>query len=96
MPNLFSKLKEIKDMRQQAKTLQGALAGESYTAQSGGVSVTVNGSFELTDVKVTEELSREQAAAAFRKATNEAIKKMQRTVAQKVQAMGGLPKLGGQ
>lgn len=95
MANLFSKLKEIKDLRQQAKTLQGALAGETFTAESSGVSVTVNGSFELTEVRVTEELSREQVAGAFRRATNEAIKKMQKTVAQKVQAMGGLSKFGG-
>ena len=50
MPNLFGKLKQIKDLRAQAKKYQGAIGGELATAEHDGVSVTVNGSFELTNV----------------------------------------------
>lgn len=96
MPNVFGKLKQIKDMRDQAKKLQGAIGDEKSTAEHDGVSVTVNGSFELTDVQITRDLPREQVARAVAKAGTEAIKRMQKTVAQKIQAMGGLGKLGGQ
>jgi DNA-binding protein YbaB len=95
MPNLFGKLKQIKDLRAQAKKYQGAIGGELATAEHDGVSVTVNGSFELTNVVISRDLPREQLAKAMAKAGTEAIKRMQKTVAQKIQAMGGLGKLGG-
>jgi DNA-binding protein YbaB len=96
MANIFGKLKQIKDMRTQAKQLQGALGNEVSTADHDGVSISVNGQFELTDVKIDRDMGRDQLAKAIAKAGTEAIKKMQKTVAQKIQAMGGLSKLTGQ
>lgn len=95
MANVFSKLKQIKDLRNQAKELQGALGNESISAEYDGVIVAVNPSFEVTDVKIEKDLTKEQLAKAFQKATNEAVKKTQKVVAQKIQAMGGLSKFGG-
>ncbi len=96
MPNIFGKLKQIKDLRDQAKKLQGAIGGELSTSEHDGVSVTVNGSFELTDVQIARDLPHDQLGRAVAKAGTAAIKAMQKTVAQKIQAMGGLGKLGGQ
>jgi DNA-binding protein YbaB len=96
MANVFSKLKQIKDLRSQAKQLQGALGNELSTAEQDGVSITVNGQFELTNVTIEHDLSRDQMSKAVAKAGTEAIKKMQKIVAQKIQAMGGLGKLTGQ
>ena len=95
MANVFSKLKQIKDLRSQAKQLQGALGDEKSTADYDGVHITVNGQFELIDVNIERDLNRDQLAKAITKAGTEAIKKMQKTVAQKIQAMGGLSKLTG-
>lgn len=95
MANIFGKLKQIKDLRTQAKQLQGAIGGETQTSEHDGVKVTTNGNFELTEVKIDRDLPRDQLAKAFQKSANDAIKKMQKIVAQKVQAMGGLEKFTG-
>lgn len=95
MANIFGKLKQIKELRSQAKQLQGAIGNEVQTGEHDGVKVTANGNFELTEVKIDRDLTREQLSRAFQKAANDAIKKMQKVVAQKVQAMGGLEKFTG-
>ena len=53
---MFNKLKQFKDLRDQAKTMQDALAGESVTEKSGGVELTMNGNLEITNVVVAEDL----------------------------------------
>ncbi len=91
---MFEKLKQIKDLRSQAKTMQNALSGESATVEKNGVSVTMNGNLEVTNLTISENLVGLQAANATREAINEVIKKVQKIIAQKMQAMGGLKNFG--
>jgi len=91
---MFEKLKQIKDLRSQAKTMQNALSGESATVEKNGVSVTMNGNLEITNLSVAESLVGLQAANATRDAINEVIKKVQKIIAQKMQDMGGLKNFG--
>ncbi len=91
---MFEKLKQIKDLRSQAKTMQNALSGESATGSSGGVTISLNGNLEVTSVVIGDGFTKAQIEAATKDAANEAIKKIQKIIAQKMQAMGGLKNFG--
>ncbi len=91
---MFEKLKQIKDLRTQAKTMQNALSGESATVEKNGVTVTMNGNLEITNLTIADSLVGLQAANATREAINEVIKKVQKIIAQKMQDMGGLKNFG--
>lgn len=97
--SVFSKLKQFKDLRDQGKKLQDALSGESATVTSGGVAITMDGNFQLTGVAIDEELlnptKKEKLQNAIKDAHGDAIKKMQRIMASKMQEMGGMEGLLG-
>lgn len=87
---MFNKLKQIKDLRDQAKTMQNALAGEVFTEEKNGVKIVINGNMEIISVSLNENLSKSAQEEAVKNATNEAIKRAQRMMAKKLQEMGGL------
>ncbi len=91
---MFEKLKQIKDLRSQAKTMQGALATESVTTEKGGVTITINGNLEISSFLIGEGMTKAQIEKASLEAINDAIKKVQKVIAQKMQAMGGLSQFG--
>lgn len=97
--SVFSKLKQFKDLRDQGKKLQDSLAGESTTVSNGGVSMTMDGNFKLTGVAIDEDLlspnKKEKLQNAIKDAHSDAIKKMQRIMASKMQEMGGMENLFG-
>jgi DNA-binding YbaB/EbfC family protein len=93
LKNMFNKLKQIKDLRSQAKTMQSALSQESITVEKGGIKVVINGNMEVSSVSINQELSKDSIEGLLVEAVNEAIKKTQRLMAQKMQEMGGLPGL---
>lgn len=89
---MFNKLKQFKDLRSRAKTMQNALAGESVIAEKGGIKVVMNGNMEIISISINEDLAKESMEGMLADCVNEAIKKTQRIMAQKMQEMGGLPK----
>jgi DNA-binding protein YbaB len=91
---MFNKLRQLKDLRDQAKKVQSALSGESVTVEKNGIKVVVNGNMEVTSITLNKELSYESMERILVDATNDAIKKMQKIMAQKIQEMGGIPGLG--
>ncbi|NTW22726.1 YbaB/EbfC family nucleoid-associated protein [Candidatus Falkowbacteria bacterium] len=90
---MFNKLKQIKDLRDQAKTMQNALAKESVTVERGGVKVVMNGNLEITSLTIAEGTSKESTEKNVKEAFNEAVKKTQKLMATKLQEMGGFPGL---
>ena len=92
--SVFSKLKQFKDLREQGKKLQGALAGESVTTHSNGVALTMDGNLQLTGVAIDDEMlnpaKKEKLQNAIKDAHGEAAKKMQKIMAGKMQEMGGM------
>lgn len=91
--SLFSQLKQIKDLKEQAKKLQSELANEIVTAEKWGVKVTINGNQEIQKVEIVDQnllSNKENLEKNIKDATNEAIKKVQMVMAQKMQTMGGL------
>ena len=96
---MFTKLKQFKDLRNQAKTMQNALSKESVTASSGDVSITLDGNLVMTGISISSDLlspdKKDKLEAAIKDAHADAIKKIQRIMAVKMKEMGGLPQIPG-
>lgn len=90
---MFNKLKQIKDLRSQAKRMQNVLSQESVTVEKNGVKLTINGNLEVTSININNGLSRESIENSMKEVINEAVKKTQKIMAQKMQEMGGFPGL---
>lgn len=87
---MFNKLKHLKELRSQAKTLESALAQESVTNEKGGVKIVMSGNLEITSLSLPDGLAKESLEGTLLSCLNETIKKAQRVMAKKVQEMGGL------
>lgn len=87
---MFNKLKQFKDLRNQAKTIQNALSGESITVEKNGVKVIINGNMEITQINIEKELDKKNLEKTLIDCVNDAIKKTQRLMAKKIQEMGGI------
>lgn len=98
---MFNKLKQFKDLRDQAKTLQDTLGKESVTVNAAGNSVvlTMDGNLTLTGLAIGDDLltpeKKEKLQNAIKEAHSDALKKMQRVMAMKMKEMGGLPNIPG-
>lgn len=94
---MFSKLKQFKDLREQGKKYQNAMSGESVTARAGGDSVilTMDGNLGLTGLAIAPEMlapdKKTKLENAIKEAHADALKKIQRIIAGKMQEMGGIP-----
>lgn len=87
---MFNKLKQFKDLRNQAKTIQNALSGENITVEKNGIKVVINGNMEITQINIEKELDKKNLEKTLIDCVNEAIKKTQRLMAKKIQEMGGI------
>jgi len=98
---MFNKLKQFKDLRDQAKELQSKLSAESVTVNSAGnkVILTMDGNLTMTGLAIDDELmtpdKKDKLIGAIKDAHSDAMKKMQRIMAMKMKEMGGLPNIPG-
>ena len=90
---MFNKLKQFKDLRDQAKTLQSVLAEEITEVEEKGIKIKINGNLEVLEIKIEEGMANDKVADNMKAAVNEAIKKTQKVMAKKMQEMGGFPGL---
>lgn len=88
---MFNKLKQFKDLRSQAKTMQDTLSQETISIEKKGVKITMDGNMDVKSISTPEGLTGDKLNSALKEAINEAIKKTQRLMAQKMQEMGGFP-----
>ena len=99
---MFEKIKQLKELRDQAQTMKHALAQETVQADShhGQISVVMDGNQEVLAVNINPEQldldKKSDLENGIKDAVNDAVKKSQRAMAQKIQGMGGLniPGLG--
>lgn len=89
--SMFSKLKQLKDLRTRAKDLQNALSDETTTVEKNNIRIVMDGNMNITSIDIETDMSREEIAKTIADLVNDAIKKTQRNMAMKVQQMGGLP-----
>jgi len=87
---MFNKLKQFKDLRNQAKVLQNALAGESVEYEKSGIKAVMNGNLEITSLTISPEISSDRISGITTDVINETIKRAQKVMAKKVQEMGGI------
>lgn len=98
---MFNKLKQFKDLRDQAKHLQDELEKEFVTTNAAGnqVVLTINGNLTITGLAIDDALmtpaNKERLVNGIKDAHADALKKMQRTLALKMREMGGLPNIPG-
>ncbi len=91
---MFSKLKQFKDLRDQGKKLQDLIGGETVTVDKadGKVVLTMNGNLEMTGLAIDDSMlsseNKSELEKAIKEAHAEALKKMQRTIAMKMQQSG--------
>jgi DNA-binding protein YbaB len=92
--SIVSKLKQFRDLREQGKKFQNAMSGESVTVNNSGVTLTMNGNMEIDGLAIEDSFisidKKEKLQNAIKDAHKDALRKMQRIMAQKMQAMGGL------
>lgn len=93
---MFEKIKQLKELRDQAQAMKKALAEETVQADSahGRIGIVMDGNQEVMAVSIDPDLltpeKKEEVEKGVKEAVNDAVKKSQRAMAQKVQSMGGL------
>jgi len=96
---MFNKLKQFKDLREQAKHLQDSLSQEKITVDKNGISITVDGNLKLSAIDISESLltpaNKQKIEETLKDLHSDALKKIQRTMALKMKEMGGLPNIPG-
>jgi DNA-binding protein YbaB len=89
---LFSKLKQIKDLKSQASQLKNLLAGEKIEIDDDGVKIAMDGNQEILNVTIDENLlspeKKEKLEKIIQTNSNAAIKKIQKVMAEKIQSSG--------
>jgi len=95
---MFNKLKQIQELKSQANQIKKALAEETVEGAGGWgqVKIIMDGNQEIKKVEIADELLTDKVKleSAILEAANDAIKKVQRVMAQKMSQLGGLPRLG--
>jgi DNA-binding YbaB/EbfC family protein len=91
---MFTKLKQFKDLREKAKTLQSALANEKADGSAGWgkVKITFDGNQHATSVTIDPSLLSNQPALEkhIKDAINDGMANIQKILANKMKDMGGL------
>lgn len=91
---MFSKLKQFKDLRDQAKQLQNMLAAESIktVSDSGKIQITMNGNQEITELIIDPSYltpeKQNDLQYELKKTFNKAVKDVQRLMAEKIKQSG--------
>jgi len=80
---MFDKLKKI----QQLKEIRDSLEKEKVEIEKEGIRILVNGKMEIEEVKLNPGLDQEKQERIVKDCFNEAIKKIQMAVAQKMMQM---------
>lgn len=92
---MFNKIKHLKDLRSQAKTLEKSLEGESVTINKRGISLSMNGNQKVTALKIEPQTAVSEIEKLLPEILEEANNKVRRLMAQKLQDMGGLNNFPG-
>ena len=91
---MFNKLKQFNDLRKKAHTIKSKLAEEEITIEHRGIKLVMDGNQEVKEVTIEQSyFAHEKKGAlehAMKDAMNEAVKKVQRVMAQKMRDMGEL------
>ncbi|OGS22840.1 MAG: hypothetical protein A2252_06180 [Elusimicrobia bacterium RIFOXYA2_FULL_39_19] len=82
---MFDKLKQLKKL----KDLQDSLSQEKIEMEKEGVKITINGKLEVESLTLNPALDNDKQEKVLKDCLNDAIKKMQLKIAQKMAQMSG-------
>ena len=89
---MFEKLKQFKDLRDQAKQLKNQLAHESVFIDKDGIQLVMDGNQEALRIEVDPNLltaeNKEKLETLLCQAFNEATKKVQQLMVEKIRTSG--------
>ncbi|MCD6429557.1 YbaB/EbfC family nucleoid-associated protein [bacterium] len=80
---MFDKLKQLK----QIKEMHDAMQRERVEVEKQGIKVILNGKLEVEEIVLNPELQKEEQERILKECFNEAVKKVQLAVAQKLSGM---------
>ena len=90
---MFNKLKQFNDLKKQADVLKNALSTEIVEVENKAVKITMDGNQEIKSLEIKPEFMQAEKKSELEKelknAFADAIKKVQRKMAMKMQSMGG-------
>lgn len=81
---MFDQLKQLK----QLKEIQDQLKKERVEVEKNGVKAVVNGKMEIEEIVLNPDFGIEQQEKAVKDCVNEAVRKVQTNLAQKMSQMG--------
>ena len=93
---MFENTQQFKDLRDKAKDLQSKLATETVQGSGawGKVQITMDGNQTINEVTIDEALlqvsEKKKLEAGVKEALNDALKKAQRKMMEKMKEVGGL------
>lgn len=87
---MFGKLKDLAEMKKQASQMRATLAQEQVEVENHGIKIVMSGNQEVISVKINHELTSEDQEKYLKEAFNEAVKKVQRLMAQKMMGNFGM------
>ena len=89
---MLNKLKQFNDLRKQANTLKSAMSEESITIDNKGVKIIMDGNQEIKTLEIKEEYltsaKKKDLEKYIKDGMADALKKIQRKMAMKMQKMG--------
>lgn len=91
---MFSKLKQFKDIRDRAKSIQAVLGQERVQGTAGWdkIKVVVDGNQHVVSVSIDESLMNDKAKleGLIKEAANDALNGIQKVLSSKMKDLGGL------
>lgn len=90
--SMISKLKQYKDLRGQAKTVQNVLSKETVHAKAAGdkVNIVMDGNQKILSIDIDDSLlapeHKDKIEKGIKEAIDDAMKKIQRVMAKKIQS----------
>ncbi len=80
---MFDNLKKL----QQLKAIKNSLEKEKIVTENQGTKVIMNGKMEIEEIQLNSELNKEEQEKVLKDCINEAMKKIQMIMAQKMMQM---------
>ncbi|OGZ79177.1 MAG: hypothetical protein A2358_04260 [Candidatus Staskawiczbacteria bacterium RIFOXYB1_FULL_37_44] len=81
---MFENIKKLQEL----KKMQETFKQEKVTVEKRGVVVTINGNFEVEEIKLSANLGLDEQQNILKQCLNEAREKIQKTLAQKMMSSG--------
>ena len=85
---MLDKIKQLKQLRDQAQSLKNDLANETVEVERDGIKLVMNGNQEVISLILPESFAKSELEEKLPLLFNEAIKKVHQLVVSKMQAGG--------